>query len=245
MTHPGAARGQGLLQRERNGKTDTGPAAPDREDLTRNSARRPRVQQLVGARLTATTRLANSHARCRPSTPRAARRAALPSATSASSAAGRARRAYRLGIGLAATGLILTAGAVAAALSDVSVSSRPSHVVSTAGIQVALPSANPAAVILLVLATLGIAVMLAVVRGLFVMVRAHRRLRQRLPVVGPLRENADVAVIAHDGVQAFCAGRAPGSTSPPALCVSLAMPSSTPSSLMSACTARAATRCGS
>ena len=130
----------------------------------------------------------------------------MPRASRTTSAAGRATRAYRLGAGLAATGLLLTVAAVAAALSDLSVSSRPSHVVSTVGIQVALPSANLAAVALLVLATLGIAVMLAVVRGVFVIARALRRLRQRLPIVGPLPNDADVAVIAHDGVQAFCAG---------------------------------------
>ncbi len=75
----------------------------------------------------------------------------MPRASRTTSAAGRAARAYRLGTGLAATGLLLTVAAVAAALSDLSVSSRPSHVVSTAGIQVALPSANVAAVLLLVL----------------------------------------------------------------------------------------------
>src|SRR5207248_11431481 len=51
-----------------------------------------------------------------------------------------------------------------------------------------------------------VGVLLAVARGVWVIARAHRRLRRELPVVGALPGEADVTVLAHDGVQAFCAG---------------------------------------
>jgi Zn-dependent protease with chaperone function len=122
------------------------------------------------------------------------------------SAEGRATTAYRLGIGLAATGMLLTVGAVGDALATISTRARPAHVVSPLGLEFGLPSANPAAIVLLILATLGIAVLLAVLRGVFAIARAHRQLRRRLPIVGPLPGGADVDVIAYDGIQAFCAG---------------------------------------
>jgi Zn-dependent protease with chaperone function len=127
----------------------------------------------------------------------------LPRATSA---AGRATSAYRLEIALAATGLLLSVGAVGDTLATVSTRSRPPHVVSTFGLHVALPSANPAAIALLVLATLGIAVLLAVLRGVFAIARAHRRLQRGLLVVGQLPGDPGVEVFAYEGIQAFCAG---------------------------------------
>jgi Zn-dependent protease with chaperone function len=117
-----------------------------------------------------------------------------------------AARTYRLWIGVAAATTVVALAGVGAAIADLSVRAHPAHVLSVLGIAVALPSANPAAIVLLVLATLGIAVVVAVGRGLVVVVRSHRRLRRGLPVLGPLHGAADVTVVAHPGVQAFCAG---------------------------------------
>jgi hypothetical protein len=118
----------------------------------------------------------------------------------------RARHAYRLWTALAAAGTVLALGVVVVAFADVSVRDHPAHVVPILGARVAVPAANPAAIALLALATLGIAVLLTLVRGSFVIARAQRRLQRGLPVVGLLPGQDDVAVIAHDGVHAFCAG---------------------------------------
>jgi Zn-dependent protease with chaperone function len=115
-------------------------------------------------------------------------------------------QAYRLGAALAALGLALTAGALAATLSALSVRHQPGHLTSVAGLRLGLPSANAAAVVLLVLATLGLAVLVTLLRGAWAIARAHRRLRRGLPVVGPLPGAADVVVVAGEGVHAFCAG---------------------------------------
>jgi Zn-dependent protease with chaperone function len=115
-------------------------------------------------------------------------------------------RAYGLAATLAVLGLALTAGALAATVSALSVRTRPEHVASVAGIHIGLPAANPAAIALLVLATLGLAVLVTLLRGAWAIARAHRQLRRGLPVIGPLPGASDVVVIAGERVHAFCAG---------------------------------------
>jgi Zn-dependent protease with chaperone function len=127
----------------------------------------------------------------------------LPPATDA---ARRAARAYRVWIALTAGALLLALGVIGVALADFSVRPRPEHLVSVLGLAVALPSANPAAITLLVLATLGIAVVVAIARGVVTVGRSHRQLQRRLPELGPLTGASDVTVLASDGVHAFCAG---------------------------------------
>jgi len=117
-----------------------------------------------------------------------------------------AQRAYRLGGGLAMAALLLTVAMVGAALSRLSVRGDPAHEASLAGVRVALPAANPAAIALLILATVGVGVLVAVLRGVWTIARAHRRLQRGLPVAGELPEAPDVTVFAHDRVLAFCAG---------------------------------------
>jgi Zn-dependent protease with chaperone function len=116
------------------------------------------------------------------------------------------RRAYRLGAVLSALGLLLAVGVVVIALSTLSLRARPEHEASLAGVRLALPTVNPAAVILLVLATLGLAVVLTLLRGAFAIGRGHRRLRRGLAVVGGLPGEPDVVVFASQSVHAFCAG---------------------------------------
>jgi Zn-dependent protease with chaperone function len=101
---------------------------------------------------------------------------------------------------------LLAVGAVAVALADLSARREPGHVVAVLGLAVALPSANLAAIALLVLATLGIAVIVAIARGVVTIARSDRRLQRRLPHVGRLTGASDVTVLASDGVHAFCAG---------------------------------------
>jgi Zn-dependent protease with chaperone function len=116
------------------------------------------------------------------------------------------RRAYRLGAALSVIGLALAVGVVVIALSTVSLRSQPGHVASLLGLRLPLPAANPAAVALLVLATLGLAVLVTLLRGAFAITRGHQRLRNGLPVVGALPGEPDVVVFASESVHAFCAG---------------------------------------
>jgi Zn-dependent protease with chaperone function len=117
-----------------------------------------------------------------------------------------ARRTYRLGAGLALTGLALTAGVLGAALATLSIRPTPAHRVGVLGQQLALPAANVQAIILLSLATLGIAVVLAGARGALTLLLAQRRLRRALPVAGPLAGHEHVWVLHGEQPHAFCAG---------------------------------------
>jgi bla regulator protein blaR1 len=117
-----------------------------------------------------------------------------------------ATRTYRLGLGVAALGIALTAVVLLAVPAVTSVRSSPGHEVGLLGRQLAVPAANAQAVVLLALATLGIAVVLAGAYGAFIVVTGDRRLRRRLPVVDRLPGHDHVWLIAGDGVHAFCAG---------------------------------------
>jgi Zn-dependent protease with chaperone function len=127
----------------------------------------------------------------------------LPPATDAARGAA---RTYRVWIVLTAAALLVAVGVIGVALADFSVRHRPEHLVSVLGLAVALPSANPAAITLLVLATLGIAVVVAIARGVLTVGRSHCQLQRRLPELGRLTGASDVTVLASDGVHAFCAG---------------------------------------
>jgi len=66
-----------------------------------------------------------------------------------------ATRTYRLGLGLAMLGLVLTAGVLVAVLAVLSVRPAPAHEIGVLGDQLAVPAANAQAIALLLLATLG------------------------------------------------------------------------------------------
>lgn len=117
-----------------------------------------------------------------------------------------ADRTYRLGAGLALTGLLLTVGVLAAALATLSIRPTPAHRVDVLGQQVALPAANVQAIVLLSLATLGIAVVLAGARGAMALLVAQRRLQRALPVAGPLAGHDHVWAVHGERPHAFCAG---------------------------------------
>ena len=114
-----------------------------------------------------------------------------------------ADRTYRLGAGLALTGLLLTVGVLAAALATLSIRPTPAHRVDVLGQQVALPAANVQAIVLLSLATLGIAVVLAGARGAMALLVAQRRLQRALPVAGPLAGHDHVWAVHGERPHAF------------------------------------------
>src|SRR3954451_6404246 len=97
-----------------------------------------------------------------------------------------ATRTYRLGLVLASVGVCLAAGVLIAVSAVLSVRSTPAHEIALLGQQLAVPAANAQAVVLLLLATLGIAVLLAGAYGAVVVVSAGRRLRRGLPVLDRL-----------------------------------------------------------
>jgi Zn-dependent protease with chaperone function len=117
-----------------------------------------------------------------------------------------ANRTYRLGIGLAAVGLVLTAGVLVAVSAVLSVRPMPAHEINVLGQQLAIPAANAQAIILLSLATLGISVVLAGTYGAVIVLTAHRRLRRALPVLDRLPGHDSVWVILGERPHAFCAG---------------------------------------
>lgn len=117
-----------------------------------------------------------------------------------------ARRAYAATVALAGTGTALIAGVVVSALATLSVSAAPGHEVHVLGATVATPEASAMAIVVLMVATLGFAVVVAGLRAAVVAVRSLRRLERALPVDGPLPGRAGVLVVADESVAAFCAG---------------------------------------
>src|SRR4051794_11175064 len=117
-----------------------------------------------------------------------------------------ATRTYRLGLGLALVGLLLTAGVLIAVSAVLSVRTAPAHEIAALGQHLAVPAANAQAVVLLLLATLGVSVVLAGAYGAIVVVSAARRLRRELPVLDRLPGHRHVWVILGDHPNAFCAG---------------------------------------
>jgi Zn-dependent protease with chaperone function len=117
-----------------------------------------------------------------------------------------ATRTYRLGLGLAAIGLVLTAAVLAALLAVLSIRPAPGHEISVLGQRLAVPAANAQAIVLLSLATLGISVLLAIVRGLIVVMRGQHRLRRALPVLDRLPGHDHVWIVLGDRPDAFCVG---------------------------------------
>jgi Zn-dependent protease with chaperone function len=117
-----------------------------------------------------------------------------------------ARRTYAATLALAGTGAMLTAGVIVSALAGLSVSSAPGHHLHLLGVGIATPEANAMAIVVLTVATLGIAVVLAGLRAMIVAVRSLRELQRALPVGGPLPGHEGVLVVTDEHVAAFCAG---------------------------------------
>jgi hypothetical protein len=111
-----------------------------------------------------------------------------------------------LQLSLGAVGLVGIGTAVVAGAASVHHDPRAAHDVVVLGGHFSYPAVNVAAVVLLVLAALGVAVIGIVLQTVWRQLRASRRLIRELPVVGPLPGRPRVIVIAGSAPQAFCAG---------------------------------------
>jgi len=115
-------------------------------------------------------------------------------------------RVYRLQVLLGAAGLGACGLMPAAAVRAVHVHPAAAHHLVLGGVALTYPAVNAAAVMLLVLAGLGAAVLLVAAWAAWRQVHGHRRLMRALPIAGPLAERPAVLVIDSAAPLAFCAG---------------------------------------
>jgi beta-lactamase regulating signal transducer with metallopeptidase domain len=104
-------------------------------------------------------------------------------------------------LGFAAAGVALTAAA-----HSVHRDPRAAHVVDVLGARLTYPAVNAAALLLLLLAVLGAAVVLSTLASAYRQGHATRRFMRSLPVVGSLPGHHGVTVLDDQVPQAFCAG---------------------------------------
>jgi Zn-dependent protease with chaperone function len=120
------------------------------------------------------------------------------------------RESHRLVFGLEITlglvGLIGAASAVATAAASVHRAHGGANAVVVLGGHFTYPAVNVAAVLLLLLAGLGAAVIATVALACWRQLRVHRLFARAIPIVGPLPGHPHVMVIADSVPQAFCAG---------------------------------------
>jgi Zn-dependent protease with chaperone function len=116
------------------------------------------------------------------------------------------RRVYALHVALATAGMAVTAAAVTAGAGSIRIAARGGHRLAVAGLQLTYPALNGAAAILLVLAFVGAAVIVTVLRSGWRQVRATHAFLRDLPVIGPLPDDPAVQVIDDREPLAFCAG---------------------------------------
>jgi Zn-dependent protease with chaperone function len=121
-----------------------------------------------------------------------------------------ARHTHRLVFGLAlalgSVGLIGATSAVAAAAASVHREPSGGHDVVILGGRFTYPVVNVAAVLLLMLAVLGVLVLARVLSALWRQSRGYRHFVRDLHVIGPLPGHPSVSVVADPVPQAFCAG---------------------------------------
>jgi Zn-dependent protease with chaperone function len=116
------------------------------------------------------------------------------------------RLVFGLAVALGAFGLIGAGSAVAAAAASVHREGARGHEVAILGGRFTYPVVNVAAVLLLLLAVLGAAVLVRVISGLWRQSRGYRHFVRDLRVIGPLPGHPSVTVVADPVPQAFCAG---------------------------------------
>jgi Zn-dependent protease with chaperone function len=109
-------------------------------------------------------------------------------------------------LALGAAGLIGASAALTTAVASVHHDPRGAHDVLVLGGHFTYPAVNVAAVVLLVLAALGLAVVTTLVLATWRQLRAYRRFVGDVRVLGPLPGQPDVTVIADPTPQAFCVG---------------------------------------
>ena len=113
---------------------------------------------------------------------------------------------YRLQLALGAGGIAVCTLVLAAAASAVHVHPAAAHRLDVAGAHLTYPAVNAAAVVLMVLALLGAAVLAVAIHAAVRQYRGHRRLLATLPVTGSLPGHPTVLVIDVAAPVAFCAG---------------------------------------
>ncbi len=113
---------------------------------------------------------------------------------------------YRLQLVLGAGGIAACTLVLAAAASAVHVHPAAAHRLDVAGAHLTYPAVNAAAVVLMVLALLGAAVLAVAIHAAVRQYRGHRRLLATLPVTGSLPGHPTVLVIDVAAPVAFCAG---------------------------------------
>ena len=116
------------------------------------------------------------------------------------------RLVFLLQLALGVCGLIAAGAAVADAAGSVHHDARAPHEVVVLGGHFSYPAVNVAAVVLLVLAALGLIVILSAVIAGLRQLRAYRHFLAHIPVLGTLPSHPYVSVIADETPQAFCAG---------------------------------------
>jgi len=113
---------------------------------------------------------------------------------------------YRLQLALGAAGIAACTLVLGAAASAVHVHPAAAHRLDVAGAHLTYPAVNAAAVVLMVLALLGAAVLAVAIHAAVRQWRGHRRLLAGLPVTSPLPRHPTVLVIDVAAPVAFCAG---------------------------------------
>jgi len=111
--------------------------------------------------------------------------------------------------GLAAAGTLAGAAGIAGLLSTVRVDREAAHTVSVAGLSIAYPAMNVAAVLLLALALLGAVSLARVGAAAYRVLRGQRALRRALraaEVEVRSIDSVEVRVFAADSPEAFCCG---------------------------------------
>jgi Zn-dependent protease with chaperone function len=116
------------------------------------------------------------------------------------------RVVFGLQLALGALGLIGAGAAVAAAASSVHHDARAAHDVVVLGAHFTYPAVNVAAVVLLLLAALGLTVLVTAALTGWRQLRAYRHFVAGMRLVGPLRGHPGVTIIEDATPQAFCAG---------------------------------------
>jgi Peptidase family M48 len=115
-------------------------------------------------------------------------------------------RVYRLQLGLGGAGLAASGLVLAAGVRSVHVRPQSAHRIDVAGLALTYPAVNAAAVVLLVLAALGAAVLLVALRTAWRQLRAQRRMLRTLPPGPALPGHPSVLVVDLAAPLAFCAG---------------------------------------
>jgi hypothetical protein len=121
-------------------------------------------------------------------------------------AAHRASLLYRLGLAVAALGMLATGAVLVDVLRAVNVQATHAEHLRVLGQSLTAPAVNVAAAVMLPFAAVGVVALVLGLRAGLATVLAQRRFLRGLVVAGPLPQHPDVVVVRDPGLQAFCAG---------------------------------------